>query len=234
MSHFLVTGGASGIGAAAVDILRNTGMTVSVLDLYANPACDVADWNQVNRAIEAGVRRFGPLEGVIHCAGIDPVRKPLHELSPEEWKAIIDVNLTGTFHVCRAAIPHLMEGAAIAICGSVLGSAALEDVSAYSASKAGLHGLTRVLALELVARRIRVNLAEPAAVHTPMLHATLRATLGEAVDVEAYGSERRVGRPADPREVARILVWMASPESSPITGAIVPVDGGLTARLGLP
>lgn len=235
--HVLVTGGLGGIGASTGATLSERGWAVSVLDRSAPPgvpsiyACDVTDAEATKATVRAAVAALGPLDALVVCAGIDPSRDATADLDVGIWAAVLAVNLTGAFHAVRAAVPKLVDGGAVVLCGSVLGRVGIPGTSAYSASKAGLEGLTRVLALELAPRRIRVNCVEPGGVRTPMLARTLADS---GMEMEGYGADRLVGRPLTSEDVAVVIAFLAGDEAAGMTGAIVPVDTGLSAAAALP
>ena len=225
----LVTGGASGIGRAVADALRADGAAVAVVDRAAGDgviAADVTVSADVDAAlVRAAAELGGAPDLLVNSAGVYPIR-PAVEMDPKEWDAVLAVNLRGAFLVSRAFAAGLAgaPGAIVNVASMAAerGDAA-EPAAGYAASKAGLLGLTRQLAVEW-APAIRVNAVSPGVIDTPMLR-----LMDDPESGAAYLRERvplrRLGR-AD--EVARAIVFLLSDDASYITGVAFPVDGGVT------
>ena len=200
----VVTGGSGGIGSAVVEAMRDRGWEVT--SLSRRDGCDVSDEAQVRGAFA----RFDALDALVHCAQV-LIKRPFAELSASDWDSQLGAGLRGAFLCSREAF-RLMRGGggSIVLVSSLSGVAGAEKfggMSAYVAAKSGLAGLTEVLAVEGRPERIRVNALSPGAVDTPMLR--IAGVQGPRLQ---------------PAEVARLIVWLASPDSDPISGANLRLD----------
>lgn len=232
--RMLVTGAASGIGRAIAELFVRAGAKVAALDRKrpealassAAPsiACeaDITDPQAVERAVQEAVNAFGGLDGVVNAAGISNTDWA-DAVSLEDWKRVIDVNLTGTFNVCRTALPHLRAAGAgtIVNLSSGQGLQPFKQRSAYAASKAGVIAFSKCIAMEW-APQVRVNTICPGAVDTPMVRAgyspeVLRTQVGQRYALERIG---------EPQEIAMAALYLSSAESSFVTGIVLAVDGG--------
>jgi NAD(P)-dependent dehydrogenase (short-subunit alcohol dehydrogenase family) len=234
----LVTGGASGIGAAVVRLLHQEGARVHVADVDRNAggalatalgdrahfvSLDVTDEASWAVALDA-VRQTGPLTTLVNSAG-SALKRPLLDTSPDDFRRIVDLNLTGTFLGMSLAGRELVRGGAIVNISSLNGVLPTAGLGAYVASKAGVSALTRVAALELAARGIRVNAVCPGSIDTAITDAPGFAD----VDWDAYVRTIPLGRRGTPYEVARAVLYLASEESAYVTGTNLVVDGGIAA-----
>lgn len=231
-----VTGTASGIGRAVGARLRDAGTTVVGFDLRAEApegvevvAGDVTDRDAVEAAIARVVGSHGRLDVVANVAGI-PQFGPIDELGDDEWHRSLDVNLTGPFLVCRAALPHLRatRGCIVNV-ASVAGLEGQAYTAAYCASKGGLVLLTRALAVELAPAGVRVNCVCPAAVDTPLL-AEVAPRIPPDADARLLDRLQMLlpGLVA-PEEVAEAVAYLASDDARMITGQALALDGGRSA-----
>jgi len=180
----------------------------------------------------AAIDFLGGLDGVVNCAGIYETGKRLEDLSDADWDRTIAVNLTAVFRVCRAALPLLRQagGGSVVNIASVHAEATVPGVPAYAASKGGVVALSRQMALDYAADGIRVNALLVGSVATRMTLSTLESAGG----AEALGltfSRRAIARIAHPSEVATVIGFLLSEDSSFVTGSAMEVDGGLLARL---
>ena len=243
----LVTGAARGIGLATAKRFLAEGWRVALLDIERellaaavadlnNPntlalPCDVSDAKAVAGAMAEIERRFGRLDALVNNAGV-AVFAPLLETSDEDWKRVLEVNLTGPFLCTKAAAPLMREhgGGAIVNITSISAVRASTLRSAYGTSKAGLAHLTKQLAVELASLGIRVNGVAPGPVETAMAKAVhtpeIRADYHDAIPLNRYGLEE---------ELAEAVFFLCSDRASYITGQILAVDGGFDAAgIGLP
>jgi NAD(P)-dependent dehydrogenase (short-subunit alcohol dehydrogenase family) len=239
----VVTGAASGIGRAAALRLAAEGARVACLDVDEAGAertcieiresggtarayaCDVSDPDQVSAAAQAVLADFGDPHVVCNIAGVVSAG-PLEDLAFDEWQRVIGINLTGTFLVCQAFMPALKRtGGNIVNTGSRLGVNGRAYRAAYCASKAGVHLLTKALALELADRGVRVNAVLPGATRTGLV-AAAPSSSGRELSTGAPRSPLGLGEPED---VAAAIAFIASDEMHYMTGSIVAVDGGITA-----
>jgi NAD(P)-dependent dehydrogenase (short-subunit alcohol dehydrogenase family) len=219
----VVTGGASGIGAATVERFRVEGARVTVLDVESCEGGMVVDV----RDREAVERAFAGLDGVdavINNAGVSE-RRPALDIDDAQWSRVLDVNLRGVFNVARAAARRMLAGGGgvIVNTASTNGYVGHPFYADYNASKAGVIELTRTLALEW-APTVRVNAVCPGYVLTPMQ----RAEYSEEM-LAAVNAKLPLGRHAAPEEIAAMFAFLASDDATYITGAVLAVDGGETA-----
>ncbi len=247
----VITGGATGIGAATAETFCELGARVAVLDrnkeqgrnlverLTASgyPAtfhlCDVAEEDSVQAAIGAVVQRHGAIHVLVHSAGILGYGDAL-SASLEAWHEIFRVHVDGCFHAIRSTLPHLLKagGGSIVIVGSVQSVAALANSVAYVTAKHALAGLTRSVALDFAARNIRANCVIPGTIDTPMLHQSTNLAPDPEAVLEGCRRAHPLGRIGQPQEVARAIAFLASDWASFITGATLAVDGGLLVPVG--
>ena len=239
----IVTGGSRGIGKATAMLLAQHGANVVITSKdntnLKNAAAemknvvaisgDIRKNTDVENVVKNTLETFGKIDILVNNAGIFPKVKPLHEISEEEWNDIIDVNLTGQFRFTKAAIPHLMKtSGCIVNVSSDAGLKSFEnfEADAYTASKGALVLLTKAWAVEYAKYKIRVNCVCPGIVETDMT----KPYLGNEADREMAIAEHPIGRIGIPEDVAKAIFYLVSEDSSWITGAILPVDGGITTK----
>ncbi len=219
----VITGGTSGIGAAAAQRFRDEGCEVVILARRSGPGvipCDVGDRHQVDRAFE----RIGAFDVLVNNAGVS-VRSPAVDIGADQWEQVIATNLSGAFWVAQAAARTMLlgEGGVILFTASTNALVGYRYYADYNATKAGLVALTKSLALEW-APKIRVNAVCPGYVLTPMQEAEYTPEMLDAVN-----SRIPLGRHATPDELAGLFAYLASDEAAYFTGSVIVMDGGETA-----
>ena len=230
----LITGGGAGIGAATAALFRAQGASVFVVDSKPGQGvdftADVADAAMALEAVGKALAAFGRLDVLVNNAAMRNYAA-IGEATPQEWEAVVGVNLIGAANYCRAALPALRKGGkgAIVNVSSVYAVASRKGMGLYDATKAGMLALTRTLAHEESAHGIRVNAVCPGSTFTDF-HVDKAKAAGK--DVEKLKAERDstslIGRWAEPREIAWPILFLASDEASFVTGATLMVDGGLS------
>jgi NAD(P)-dependent dehydrogenase (short-subunit alcohol dehydrogenase family) len=234
----LVTGAASGIGAATASRLAAAGATVALLDRH--PAdrvlaqihaaggeargyrVDVSDGAAVADTVGRVVSDFGRLDLACNNAGVPGVLADTADYPPQVWQRVLAVNLTGVFHCLQAELAHLRshgDGGAIVNIASAAGIRGVPGASAYAAAKHGVVGLSTSAALEYARAGIRINVVCPGLVRTPL----------PDFDTEGFADAHPIGRAAEPEEVAEVVCFLLSDAASYVTGAVLPIDGGLVA-----
>ncbi|HET6547063.1 MAG TPA: SDR family oxidoreductase [Solirubrobacter sp.] len=229
----IVTGGASGIGRAAAELLRSRGARVIVFDRDVEPGddalrVDVTDAAGVASAVEEAARRLGGLDVVVNNAGIG-AQGTVADNSDDEWHHVLDVNVLGMVRVARAALPHLRESSCAAIVNtcSVAATAGLPNRALYSASKGAVLALTMAMAADHVGEGIRVNCICPGTADTPWIGRLLDAADDPEAERAALEARQPIGRLVSAGEVAGAIAYLASPASSSTTGTALFVDGGM-------
>jgi 3-oxoacyl-[acyl-carrier protein] reductase len=238
----IVTGAAQGIGRKIAEELAQRGAKVALSDISEDVVrvaadigkedetmyvvADVSDKDHVEKMVSNVLERWGHIDILVNNAGIYPY-KALKEMTEADWDKVIDINLKGMFNCVRAALPNMREHGGIiinisSIAGTTVGYSQLAH---YSASKAGMSGFTRSAAVELAGDGIRVNAIAPGAIETP----TVKATMDEETRQATIASIplKRLGKPDD---IANLVAFLASEESSYITGQLIVIDGGMTIQ----
>jgi NAD(P)-dependent dehydrogenase (short-subunit alcohol dehydrogenase family) len=244
----LITGGGTGIGRAIALAFAREGASVTVAGRRLEKLrevigevqkqggaglameCDVTRVREVARAVKGTVERFGRLNVLVNNAGTLHV-STVEGISEEEWDRVMTVNVKGPFLMSRAVLPEIRKcgGGAIVNIGSVLGLFAVKDRAAYSASKGAVTMLTKSMALDHAHERIRVNCICPSVVETDLVKGVFNETERGQEMLKARLATIPLGRLGRPEDVAEMAVFLASEESSWLTGAAIPLDGGVTA-----
>lgn len=224
----LVVGGASGIGRACAEALAASGWPTVVADLKPSPddssaiAVDVRDRVAVAAAVAQVTEEHGSLGTVVYAAGTARVT-PILEIEAREWDLVIGVNLSGAFNFLQASGPHIPAGGSFTAISSIDSASPVRGLAHYCATKAGVEALVRSAALELGPSGIRCNAVLPGLVRTPLMEPMLASSGVE----DAFIAQTPLRGIAEGAEVADVVAFLASGEARWITGASIPVDGGM-------
>ena len=225
----LVTGGSSGIGAAAARRLHDEGARVASFDLDAEApegvlalAGDVARSSDVEAAVARTHAQLGPIDVLVCSAGVPGASLPTVDVTDEEWRRVMGINADGVFYCNRAVIPSMVERGygRIVNVASIAGKEGNPMAGAYSASKAAVIGMTKAIGKDLARTGVIVNCVAPAVIETPILDGITEEHIGYMVD------RIPMGRMGEPEEVAALICWLASEECSFSTGATYDISGG--------
>lgn len=243
----LVTGAGSGIGRQSALALARYGARVAVADVVVAGGnetvemirggggeaffaeADVSLAESVEAMVAAVVDRFGRIDAAHNNAGIEGVQAPTADCTEENWDRVLGINLKGIWLCMRAEIPRMVAGGggSIVNTASIAGLVGFQGLTAYSASKFGVVGITKVAALEYAPAGIRVNAVCPGVIRTPMIDRLVAATPEMAAGLTAATP---LGRLGEPEEIAEAVAWLCSDRASYVTGAALPVDGAFTAQ----
>ncbi len=228
-----VTGAASGIGRATVELVKQAGGIIVAADLSAVEGLghddtaitlNVMDEAAFNAAVEAVIARYGRVDGLATCAGIS-VPGSVTDMAIDDWNLALSVNLTGTMLACRAVLPHMAKAGhgSIVTLASIYGMTGAPGNTPYNVTKGAILQLTRSMAADFGASGVRINSVSPGFIETPMTQ-----RIPEPIR-SAFVGMHLLKRPGQADEVARVIRFLLSDEASFITGANIPVDGGFTA-----
>lgn len=246
----LVTGGAVGIGRAACLRMAQEGARIAVTDLRDADGRAVVEqierggghaayWNldvrherEVQRVVTEVVAAFGAIDVLVNNAGISGVSKPTHEITEEEWDALMAVNIKGVFFCTKHVLPHMMRagGGSIINLSSIYGLVGAPDAPPYHASKGAVRLMTKTDALLYAPNKVRVNSIHPGFIWTPMVEAFINAVPEPAAARKAIEAKHPLGHMGDADDVAWGIVYLASDEAKFVTGAELVIDGGYTAQ----
>ncbi len=237
----LITGAGSGIGQATAQRMAAEGASVFCVDLNAESVeetvsdiqesggtacghcCDISDEEQVSTCVQACVERFGSLYTLVHMAGLLRFDRT-HEMDLPSWQQVIDINLTGTFLLCRAVLPHLLESRGnIVNAASTAALAGLPWGAAYSASKGGVLAMTRSIAVEYAKQGVRANCVCPGDIKTNM---TVDISMPGTMEAEQFIRISSLSGAKGPEVVAGVIAMLASDDGAHITGEDIRMDGG--------
>ena len=218
----IVTGGAQGIGAAIVRRLEQSGAKVRIWDLDASPRVDVSDLASVESAVQRSLAELGKIDVLVNNAGIAGMTKPVVDYPVEEWKRVLDIDLTGPFLCCRAVVPHMTRAGygRIVNIASIAGKEGNPNAAAYGAAKGGLIAFTKSLGKELARTGVLVNCVTPAAAQTAILDQVTPEF------AKFMLSKIPMGRFVKVEEIAALACWLASEDCSFSTGGVFDISGG--------
>jgi len=240
----LITGGGSGIGRSTAHLFSDEGARVIVSDMNEDGGlktveeikkkkgdavfikCNVSEEVEVKTMIEKTIEHFGKLDYAYNNAGIEGTRSSPVDMTSESWNRIIDTNLRGVWLCMKYEIPAMIKNGkgSIVNCSSIAGLVGFEQASAYVASKHGVLGITKSVAIEYAKQNIRINAVCPGVIKTPMLD---RFTKG---DDSMFAQMNPMGRIGRPEEIAECVLWLCSDKSSYVTGQEIVADGGWVAQ----
>lgn len=247
----IVTGGALGIGRATAELLAREGAHVVVADIKDEEGravvdalvkqghkamykhLDVTAEKEVREAVAAVAREYGRIDVLVNNAGIAGANKPTHEVSADEWRQVMDVNVTGVFLCTKYVVPYMTEagGGSIINLSSIYGLIGAPDIPPYHASKGAVRLMTKTDALLYAERHIRVNSVHPAYIWTPLVEKLAKDSGSDPDEFrKQLDAKHPVGHVGEPDDIAYGILYLASEESKFMTGSELVIDGGYTCR----
>ncbi|ORY16165.1 hypothetical protein BCR34DRAFT_476823 [Clohesyomyces aquaticus] len=235
----LITGAGSGIGRATAIKMASLGASLALCDInYDNLSLvskaigtvpkhlddvDIASSQEVSKFIDAVMQKFGHIDHIFNCAGVNPTSYPLEETTDEYWDKLVNTNIKGVYNVTKACIPHLKSGASFVNVSSISGLRGSAQQAIYCATKYAVIGFSKCMALELGPKGIRTNIVAPGYIDTPTNAGIVKG--GEAVDRMKNGTA--LGRLGSPEEVADVVAFLFGEASRYMNGSVVEIDGGI-------
>ena len=235
----LITGGSRGIGLACAKHFASQGATVITAqrgsnDLFEYIPADLTDISACRLLIEAVIQKTGRLDVLVNNAGV-MIESSAQDMSPQDWQKTLDVNLTVPFLLIKYALPYLTKSkGSIVNIGSIEALGSNPGHAAYCASKAGLHGLTRAIAVDHGVQGVRCNAVAPGWIDTQLNEDFIESMDNPAEFRKSIDAIHPLGRTGEPQDVARLVSFLASDEAGFITGQTYTIDGGRTSKLSLP
>ena len=233
---FIVSGASSGIGRGCVELLLQEEATVVGFDItespvrherYRHSVVDVRNEGLINKSVADAVEEHGKINGLVNCAGVNSIKKPFFELSLEEWNNSLSINLTGTFLLSKSVTRHMINQGK----GKIVNISCIrtkifkKNIAEYAATKGGVVALTSSMAIDLAPYGIQVNSVAPGMTYTNILKRVFERNEGVEADYVDMIPQKRI---ADPADIAKVVVFLLSDESSYITGQTIYVDGGMS------
>lgn len=247
----IVTGGAMGIGKAAAEVLAREGAKVAIGDINEEVGeatmeairkvggevffqkTDVSVSADVERLVNATVQRYGKLDVLVNNVGV-AISGSAADISEEDWNRVLNVNLSGVWRGMKYAIPHMIKNCK----GSIINTSSVQSLvgfngwAGYAASKGAINSLTQQAAIDYAPHQIRINAIAPGTIMTPMNEKIFKEVPDPAALIKSWNDAHPIGRFGQPEEVANLILFLASEESSFITGEIIRVDGGVVIKGG--
>lgn len=247
----IVTGGAMGIGKAAAEVLAREGAKVAIGDINEKVGeetteairkeggevffqkFDISVSAEVERLVNAAVDRYGKLDVLVNNVGI-AISGSAADISEEDWNRVLNVNLSGVWRGMKYAIPHMIKNGK----GSIINTSSVQSLvgfhgwAGYAASKGAINSLTQQAAIDYAPQQIRINAIAPGTIMTPMNEKIFKEVADPVALIKSWNDAHPIGRFGQPEEVANLILFLASDESSFITGEIVRVDGGMVIKGG--
>lgn len=233
---FIVSGASSGIGKGCVELLLEKDATVIGFDItdslihhekYSHSVVDVRNEDSIEILVDDAVKKYKKISGLVNCAGINAIKKPFYELSLKEWNNSLEINLTGTFILSKSVTRHMIiQGRGKIVNISCIRTKIFKkNIAEYATTKGGVVALTSSMAIDLAPYGIQVNSVAPGLTYTNILRNVFEKNEGVEADYVNMIPQNRI---ADPIDIAKVVIFLLSNESSYITGQTIYVDGGMS------